>query len=72
MQKPGRRRCNFVPEKRLLAGEEVQEIVFPDTLKKSGRYIFMDLKTGTAGIFSDTLMQVGTGGVYGLQRAGGL
>lgn len=27
-------------EERLLAGEEVQEIVFPDTLKEIGRYIF--------------------------------
>ena len=31
-------------EERLLAGEEVQEIVFPDTLKEIGRYIFMGAK----------------------------
>ena len=30
-------------EERLLAGEEVQEIVFPDTLKEIGRYIFLFL-----------------------------
>ena len=52
---------------RLLAGEEVQEIVFPDTLKEIGRYIFMDAKKLERLEFSDTLMQVGTGGVYGSQ-----
>ena len=31
-------------EERLLAGEEVQEIVFPDTLKEIGRYIFYGCK----------------------------
>lgn len=41
-------------EERLLAGEEVQEIVFPDTLKEIGRLEF-----------SDTLMQVGTGAFTG-------
>ena len=36
-------------EERLLAGEEVQEIVFPDTLKEIGRYIFYGCKNGEAG-----------------------
>lgn len=58
-------------EERLLAGEEVQEIVFPDTLKEIGRYIFYGCKKLERLEFSDTLMQVGTGGVYGLQRAEG-
>lgn len=57
-------------EERLLAGEEVQEIVFPDTLKEIGRYIFMDAKTGTAGIFGYADAG-GNRGVYGLQRAEG-
>ena len=52
-------------EERLLAGEEVQEIVFPDTLKEIGRYIFYGCKKLERLEFSDTLMQVGTGGVTG-------
>ena len=48
-------------EERLLAGEEVQEIVFPDTLKEIGRYIFYGCKRLERLEFSDTLMQVGTG-----------
>ena len=47
-------------EERLLAGEEVQEIVFPDTLKEIGRYIFYGCKKLERLEFSDTLMQVGT------------
>ena len=31
-------------EEKLLAGEEVREIVFPDTLKEIGRYIFYGCK----------------------------
>lgn len=57
-------------EERLLAGEEVQEIVFPDTLKEIGRYIFMGAKTGTTGIFGYADAG-GNRGVYGLQRAEG-
>lgn len=57
-------------EERLLAGEEVQEIVFPDALKEIGRYIFMGAKTGTAGIFGYADAG-GNRGVYGLQRAEG-
>lgn len=70
MQKPRERRCSFVREERLLAGEEVQEIVFPDTLKEIGRYIFMDAKTGTAGIFGYADAG-GNRGVYRLQRTEG-
>ena len=50
---------------RLLAGEEVQEIVFPDTLKEIGRYIFYGCKKLERLEFSDTLMQVGTGAFTG-------
>ena len=46
-------------EERLLAGEEVQEIVFPDTLKEIGCKKLERLE------FSDTLMQVGTGAFTG-------
>ena len=52
-------------EDRLLAGEEVQEIVFPDTLKEIGRYIFYGCKKLERLEFSDTLMQVGTGAFTG-------
>ncbi len=50
---------------RLLAGEEVQEIVFPETLKEIGRYIFYGCKKLERLEFSDTLMQVGTGAFTG-------
>lgn len=49
----------------LLAGEEVQEIVFPETLKEIGRYIFYGCKKLERLEFSDTLMQVGTGAFTG-------
>ena len=52
-------------EERLLDGEEVQEIVFPDTLKEIGRYIFYGCKKLERLEFSDTLMQVGTGAFTG-------
>lgn len=52
-------------EERLLAGEEVREIVFPDTLKELGRYIFYGCKKLERLEFSDTLMQVGTGAFTG-------
>ena len=52
-------------EDRLLAGEEVQEIVFPDTLKEIGRYIFYGCKKLERLEFSDTLLQVGTGAFTG-------
>ena len=52
-------------EERLLAGEEVQEIVFPDSLKEIGRYIFYGCKKLERLEFSDTLMQVGTGAFTG-------
>ena len=52
-------------EERLLAGEEVWEIVFPETLKEIGRYIFYGCKKLERLEFSDTLMQVGTGAFTG-------
>ena len=52
-------------EERLLDGEEVQEIVFPDTLKEIGRYIFSGCKKLERLEFSATLMQVGTGAFTG-------
>ena len=52
-------------EWRLLAGEEVREVVFPDTLKEIGRYIFYGCKKLERLEFSDTLMQVGTGAFTG-------
>ena len=52
-------------EERLLAGEEVREIVFTETLKEIGRYIFYGCKKLERLEFSDTLMQVGTGAFTG-------
>lgn len=52
-------------EERLLAGEEVVEIVFPDSLKEIGRYIFYGCKKMERLEFSDMLMQVGTGAFTG-------
>ena len=58
-------------EERLLAGEEVQEIVFSRYTEGNRKIYFLWMqKTGTAGIFGYADAG-GNRGVYGLQRAEG-
>lgn len=55
----------FGREERVLAGNDVEEIVFPDTLKEIGRYIFYGCGNLKKLEFSDSLMQIGCGAFTG-------
>ena len=56
-------------EERLGAGEEVQEIVFPDTLKEIGRYIFYGCKKLTkVTVKSTKLTKVGSKAFTGISK----
>ena len=55
----------FGREGHVLAGNDVEEIVFPDTLKEIGRYIFYGCGNLRKLEFSDSLMQIGCGAFTG-------
>ena len=55
----------FGREEHVLAGNDVEEIVFPDTLKEIGRYIFYGCGSLRKLEFSDSLMQIGCGAFTG-------
>lgn len=55
----------FGREERVLAGNDVEEIVFLDTLKEIGRYIFYGCGNLKKLEFSDSLMQIGCGAFTG-------
>ncbi len=55
----------FDREEHVLAGNDVEEIVFPDTLKEIGRYIFYGCGNLRKLEFSDSLMQIGCGAFTG-------
>ena len=55
----------FGREERVLAGNEVEEIVFPDSLREIGRYIFYGCGNLKKLEFSDSLMQIGCGAFTG-------
>lgn len=48
-------------EERLLAGTDVEEIVFPDTVEEIGRYVFYGCRNLRSLEFSDSLTQIGSG-----------
>ncbi len=48
-------------EEKLLAGDAVEEVVFPDTMREIGRYIFYGCRNLKKLEFSDNLMQIGSG-----------
>lgn len=52
-------------EEYLLAGNKIEEIVFPDTVKEIGNYIFYGCKELKKLEFSDTLTQIGSGAFTG-------
>lgn len=52
------------PEK-LLAGEAIEEVVFPDTVEEIGNYIFYGCKKLKKLEFSDSLMRIGSGAFTG-------
>lgn len=55
----------FDREEHVLAGNEVEEIVFPDSLREIGRYIFYGCGSLKKLEFSDSLMQIGCGAFTG-------
>mgnify|MGYP004457169997 FL=1 len=55
----------FGREERVLAGNEVEEIVFPDSLREIGRYIFYGCGNLKKLEFSDSLIQIGCGAFTG-------
>lgn len=55
----------FGREEHVLAGNDVEEIVFPDTLKEIGRYIFYGCGNLKKLELSDSLMQIGCGAFTG-------
>ena len=55
----------FGREEHVLAGKDVEEIVFPDTLKEIGRYIFYGCGNLKKLDLSDSLMQIGCGAFTG-------
>ena len=55
----------FGREERVLAGNEVEDIVFPDSLREIGRYIFYGCGNLKKLEFSDSLMQIGCGAFTG-------
>lgn len=55
----------FAGEEHLLAGMEVEEIVFPDTVREIGNYVFYGCKGLEKLEFSDALMHIGSGAFTG-------
>ena len=55
----------FGREEHVLAGNDVEEIAFPHTLKEIGRYIFYGCGNLKKLEFSDSLMQIGCGAFTG-------
>ncbi len=55
----------FGREEHILAGNEVEEIIFPDSLREIGRYIFYGCGNLKKLEFSDSLMQIGCGAFTG-------
>lgn len=48
-------------EEKLLAGEAVEEVIFPNTMQEIGRYIFYGCRNLRKLKFSDSLTQIGSG-----------
>lgn len=61
-----------VGESHLLAGNEIEEIVFPDTVEEIGRYIFYGCKNLLRLEFSDSLTRIGSGAFTGCGKLSGL
>lgn len=55
----------FGREEHVLAGNDVKEIVFPDSLREIGRYIFYGCGNLKKLEFSDSLLQIGCGAFTG-------
>lgn len=55
----------FREDERLLAGEQVEEVVFPDSVEEIGNYIFYNCKSLKRLEFTDSLIRLGSGAFTG-------
>nr|WP_305137128.1 leucine-rich repeat domain-containing protein [uncultured Schaedlerella sp.] len=55
----------FREHERLLAGNEVEEVIFPDTVEEIGNYIFYNCKRLKRLEFTDALVRLGSGAFTG-------
>ena len=55
----------FREHERLLAGNEVEEVIFPDTVEEIGNYIFYNCKRLKRLEFTDVLVRLGSGAFTG-------
>lgn len=55
----------FRDNERLLAGDEIEEVVFPDTVEEIGNYIFYNCKMLKKLEFTDSLVRLGSGAFTG-------
>ena len=55
----------FEENERLLAGDAVEEVVFPDTVEEIGNYIFYNCKMLKKLEFTDSLVYLGSGAFTG-------
>ncbi|MCI9440478.1 MAG: leucine-rich repeat domain-containing protein [Ruminococcus sp.] len=62
----------FVEQEKLLAGEAVEEVIFPDTVEEIGNYIFYGCKELKKLEFSDSLERIGSGAFTGCSNMGSL
>lgn len=62
----------FEEQERLLAGELVEEVVFPDTVEEIGNYIFYGCKKLRKLEFSDSLARIGSGAFTGCSNLSSL
>ena len=51
----------FRQQEHLLAGEAVESVIFPDTMKEIGKYIFYGCRNLRELTFSDSLTEIGSG-----------
>ena len=62
----------FRQQEHLLAGEAVESVIFPDTMKEIGKYIFYGCRNLRELTFSDSLTEIGSGAFTGCRALSGL
>ena len=62
----------FRQQEHLLAGEAVESVIFPDTMKEIGKYIFYGCRNLRELTFSDSLTEIGGGAFTGCRALSGL
>ena len=62
----------FREQEKLLAGESIEEVIFPDTVEEIGNYIFYGCKKLKKLEFSDSLVRIGSGAFTGCSNLSSL